>query len=91
MMLIVTVILVCAFFSETYCTQCSAGTFCMAGASSETPCSSGYYSAAHGAASCTICPAGSYCTLTTATTCAPGTYSLGGATSCTKCPAGKVF
>ena len=45
---------------------------------------SGYYSGA-AASSCDICPAGSYCSLTAATLCEPGSYSLEGYTNCTSC------
>ena len=76
--------------TETNCTQCSAGKYCLAGDSSETACASGYYSLA-GSGACTLCPAGSYCTLTTETKCPAGTYSVGEATSCTDCPAGEAF
>ena len=48
----------------------------------------GYYSGA-GASSCDICPAGSYCNLTEATLCEPGSYSLDGFTSCTSCVPGQ--
>ena len=44
----------------------------------------GYYSGA-AASSCDICTAGSYCSLTAATLCEPGSYSLEGYTNCTSC------
>ena len=75
------------FFSETGCTQCSAGKYCIAGSTTETDCPAGQYSAA-GAGSCTACSAGFYCTSTAEIACDPGTYSLGSTTSCTNCPAG---
>ena len=47
----------------------------------------GYYSGA-AASSCDICPAGSYCSLTAATLCEPGSYSLDGDIACTNCSLG---
>lgn len=74
--------------SGTTCIDCTAGNYCPQGATSETACTSGYYSEA-AAAVCIICPAGFYCPDTsTKTACPSGQYSLAGELSCTDCPAG---
>ena len=78
------------FLDGLSCTQCSAGQYSAAGASSCTSCSAGTYSAA-GASSCTSCSAGTYSAAgaSSCSSCSAGTYSAAGASSCTSCPAGK--
>ena len=70
-------------------TQCTAGQYAAAQASSCSNCGSGEYSAA-GSASCTQCPAGSKCATTSSTPvqCLKGTYAPAGSTSCTNCDIG---
>ena len=75
-------------FPEVACSTCTTGSYCPAGADSETACATGQYSAA-GASTCETCPAGFECPdSATKTACAAGSYSLGSATACTVCPAG---
>ena len=38
------------------CTQCTAGTYALAGSTSCTPCATGTYSSSNGASSCSTCP-----------------------------------
>lgn len=58
------------------CGACTAGKYCPKGTATPIDCAAGYYSSA-GAAACSICPAGTYCTGGTSNT------ALG------NCPAGK--
>ena len=76
--------------STPTCTQCAAGTYSAAGATSCTNCDAGKYSAA-GASSCTNCSAGTYSAAgaSSCTNCDAGKYSAAGASSCTNCDAGK--
>ena len=76
--------------STPTCTQCAAGTYSDAGATSCTNCAAGTYSAA-GASSCTNCDAGKYSAAgaSSCTNCDAGKYSAAGASSCTNCDAGK--
>ncbi len=74
---------------EALYTQCSPGTFALAGATLCSQCPGGTYSAA-GSSSCTSCAAGTYAVegSGSCTACPAGKYSGANATSCTNCPAG---
>ena len=80
--------------AESACTNCAAGRYSSAGATSCTNCAAGQYSSA-AAASCTNCNAGQYSSAAAAscTSCTAGKYSTAtGATSdatCQNCNAGK--
>lgn len=79
------------FHIATTCTQCTAGNHCPEYSAAESPCTTGFYSAA-GAASCTPYAAGFQCRdPANPVACASGEYSLGSATVCTACPAGKII
>ena len=85
--------------SETDCTQCSQGKYCLMGATSETSCPTGTYMDEYGASekgpgsypACKPCPAGYYSSSTGSTSCtqaAVGYYTYEGATSQTACVVG---
>ncbi|KAJ8695635.1 hypothetical protein PTI98_008215 [Pleurotus ostreatus] len=87
------------YLSGTACLQCEAGSYTKvqgyyipnAGATTETPCIRGTYSATQGSTSCLSCPAGSMCpsdALANPQKCSPGRYSTGGAVECTWCSPG---
>ena len=76
--------------SGSNCTTCEAGYYCPTTSSAPLPCDPGLYSAA-GAVACTLCPAGSNCSGTTANNvgaCPAGSYSVAGSSECTECEAG---
>lgn len=68
-----------------------AGYYTPAGSVDKIPCARGTYNPSAGQASCTECPAGSYCkdeAMTTATTCVAGYYCPKGSYTQTPCPSG---
>lgn len=77
------------YLSGNTCTNCSAGYYSSAGASSCSPCEAGKYSAA-GASTCSTCTAGYYCPgASNRVACSAGYYSSAGASSCTACATGS--
>ena len=77
------------YLSGNTCTNCSAGYYSGAGASSCSACPAGQYSSA-GSSECSTCTAGYYCPgSSNRTACPAGTYSSAGASSCTACAAGS--
>jgi hypothetical protein len=74
------------------CSPCPAGSSCLVKDSTPVACAQGSYSL-EGEMTCTVCPAGKACNLTTtnsAVSCSPGSYALAGSTVCTQCPAGSA-
>ena len=78
------------------CATCGFGTYSIVpGATTCTPCSSGFFGAALGgnsSAACALCPAGSFSPslgVRTCAKCAAGKWSAAGAVLCDDCPAGS--
>ena len=68
--------------SEADCDICAAGTFCPAGASSETLCGAGTFNGEEGQGACERCPAGTYAEdegATACDACEPGHHCKEGA------------
>ena len=77
------------YLSGNTCTNCSAGYYSSAGASSCSPCEAGKYSSA-GSSTCSTCTAGYYCPgASNRVACSAGYYSSAGASSCTACATGS--
>ena len=78
------------------CTECPAGHFCFAGATSATACSKGTYAATTQSQLCTACPAGTYQNVEGSTDCVPCDpgYTCGAGSAQqvpTMCVAGTFF
>jgi hypothetical protein len=76
--------------------SCPSGTYCVAGSGAPVNCPTGSYNLnpnGIASSSCTPCPSGSWCTLSTITACVAGTYNQlmyqTSISACRVCPAGN--